>query len=145
MLYQPRWRFTALFATPALCAVLLILLAAGQAQAKPAPPKPQTPSRPDHALADQIIPGFPLSMTVEDRTSIQIRYRDYGDQFFGSDAEGVYLWALASGVVKVYGPGQVPAGNATNPYAPVSNVVTGFGTPSAPWVATTVVLVPDTD
>src|SRR5262249_37411478 len=135
-----------LLAAPGILAgllVFMVLLTHGDAAA--APPKPHGPSTPDRTLANQIIPGFPLSMTVEDRTSIQIRYRDYGDQFYGSDAEGVYLWAKVGATTKVFGPGEVPAGRPTNPYTPVSNVLTGAGTPQNPWVVTTVNLVPTTN
>jgi S-layer homology domain len=125
--------------------LMLLLVAFGQAgAASAAPPKPQGPS-PQRTLADQIVPGYPLSMTVEDNTSVQIRYRDYGDQFFGSDAEGVYLWVNVGGATTVFGPQHVPAGRTVNPYTPVSNARTGAGTPASPWIVTTVNTVPNTN
>ena len=135
-----------LLAGPILLAALALVVL-GRAHAAPPGPKtkPLPPPRPQHALASQIIPGFPLSMTVEDLGSLQIRYRDYGDQFFGSNADGVYLWVNVAGTTTVYGPGQVPAGRATTAYTPVSNDLTGAGTPGQPWVVTTVNLVPNTN
>lgn len=119
--------------------------AAQSAKTKPATTKPTAPARPARPLSDQVIPGAPLNMTVEDLGRMQIRYRDYGDQFFGGDAEGVYLWADVGGTTTVFGPGQVPAGRDTNAYIPVSNLLTGSGTPSDPWVVTTVNLAPNTN
>ena len=112
----------------------------GSKNTKPTPPPDQSSPQ-----SDKIIPGSPLNMTIEDNGRIQIRYRDYGDQFFGSDAEGFYLWTVVGGVVKVYGPGQVPAGRATNPYTPISNVLAGNGTAGNPWKVTTIVSVPSTN
>ncbi|HMA34575.1 MAG TPA: S-layer homology domain-containing protein [Chloroflexia bacterium] len=127
----------------AILALTALWLLAGERQVGAAGPKPP-PARPAHALSDQIIPGFPLSMTVEDNGRMQIRYRDLGDQFYGTDAEGPYLWVNVAGTTTVYGPGQVPAGLATNPYQPVSNQLTGAGTPANPWLVTTVNDVPNT-
>src|SRR5882672_7582688 len=51
--------------------------------------KPTPAPRQSSPLTDQIIPGAPINMTIEDLGRIQLRYRDYSNQFFGSDAEGV--------------------------------------------------------
>ncbi len=147
MSQHPRPHWIAWFATPIVLAGLLVaglLLWGSPAAAAPdkPPAKPTAAPRAAQPFADQIIPGFPLSMTVEDLTNVQIRYRDYGDQFYGRDAEGVYLWVNSGGTTKVYGPGQVPAGRATNPYTVVSNHLAGNGSPSTPWTVTTVVEVP---
>lgn len=107
--------------------------------------KPTPPPRHYSPDADQIIPGFPLSMTIEDSAQIQIRYRDYGDQFFGSDAEGVYLWVNVGSTQTVFGPGHVPAGRDTNPYTHISNTLTGNGTAGNPWKVVTVLGVPNTN
>jgi len=131
------------FVLSALAAFALLLLAgtgtSAQSADKPAP-KPQA-----RALADQTIAGYPLTITVEDTTQMDIHYRNPDEyEFYGHDAEGVYLWVNVGGQTRVYGPGQVPAGLPVNPYVPVSNVRTGAGTPSNPWVVTTVNLVPST-
>jgi hypothetical protein len=110
-----------------------------QSRGKPAPP--QKPLDPNSA---QIIYGFPLTVTVEDDTQMDIRYsnaaldQDEAQQFYGPDAEGVYIWANVSGVTTVFGPPHVPAGRDVNAYTPVSNIKTGSGSPSDPWVITTV-------
>jgi hypothetical protein len=145
----PRFNLSGLFALLLAALAALALLAAGSASvaaqsAAGKDPKPTPPVR-IAPQSDQIIPGSPISMTVEDLGRIQVRYRDYHDQFFGSDAEGVYLWVNVGGITKVYGPGQVPAGRPTNPYTPVSNVLTGAGSAGNPWKVTTVLAVPGTN
>jgi hypothetical protein len=132
-------------ATLAALALLAASGASASAQSKGSSSKPVPPAKPSSPNSDKIVPGFPLSMTMEDSTQIQLRYRDYGDQFFGSDAEGVYLWVKVGGVTKVYGPQDVPAGNLVNPYSFVSNTLVGTGSPSNPWKVTTVVTVPSTN
>jgi hypothetical protein len=112
--------------------------APGQAT-KPAAPKEQA-----SPLTNQVISGFPMTITVEDNGRMRIDYRDLGNQFYGGDAEGVYLWVNVAGTTTVFGPGHVPAGLDTIPYIPVSNNKTGSGTPSDPWVVTTVNTVPST-
>jgi hypothetical protein len=107
--------------------------------------KPTPDASVESPEADQLIVGYPLTITVKDTTQLDIRYRDPDEyQFYGRDAEGVYLWVNVGGVTRVYGPETVPAGNAVYEYTPVSNLMTGSGTPADPWVVTTVVLVPDT-
>jgi hypothetical protein len=107
--------------------------------------KPLPPVNKSSPASNQVVPGAPLNMTMEDSTQMQIRYRDYGDQFYGSDAEGVYLWVNVSGVTTVYGPGYVPAGRTPNAYTHISNTLVGTGSPSNPWIVTTVVAVPSTN
>lgn len=128
----------------------VLLLAAGstgalaQGKEKPAPQIGEAPS------ASQIIAGYPLTITVEDTTQMNIQYtnpalgQDMTAQFYGDDAEGVYLWVNVGGTTQVFGPGYVPAGNNVTPYVPVSNTKSGSGTPSDPWIVTTVNTVPGT-
>lgn len=112
--------------------------AGAQSTTKPLPEK-RAP------MVNQVILGFPLTTTVEDTTQMDIRYRDPNEnQFYGDDAEGVFLWVNVAGQTKVFGPEHVPAGNYVNPYTFVSNTKTGSGTPSNPWVVTTVVSAPGT-
>ncbi len=134
-----------------LCAGLLagsaLLLLLGSATYAQVPlDKPQPPAKAAHPQASQTIYGFPLTITVEDSGQMDIRYRDPNEnQFYGNDAEGVYLWVNVGGVTKVFGPASVPAGNQANPYTPLSNVRTGAGTPANPWLITTVNQVPGTN
>jgi hypothetical protein len=107
--------------------------------------KPTPAPRQSSPATDQIIPGAPLNMTIEDSGQIQIRYRDYGDQFYGSDAEGVYLWLNVNGTTTVYGPGPVPAGLSPNPYTHISNTLSGTGTAGDPWKVLTILAVPNTN
>jgi hypothetical protein len=137
---------------PAALALLFVtiaavaLLAAGGSSAQAQSADKPVQKRPVDPLANQVIQGFPLTITVEDSTSMDVRYRDpLETQFFGGDAEGIYLWVNVAGVTKVFGPEQVPAGNHVNPYTFVSNTKAGAGTPSNPWVVTTVVDVPGTN
>jgi hypothetical protein len=111
----------------------LLLLAAGstgalaQGKEKPAPQIGEAPS------ANQIIAGYPLTITVEDTTQMNIQYtnpaldQNMTAQFYGDDAEGVYLWVNVGGTTQVFGPGHVPAGNSVTPYVPVSNTKSGSG------------------
>lgn len=125
----------------ALAAVVLLLGLAGSASAQSTGTKPVPKSH--VPMANQVIYGFPLTTTVEDSTQMDITYRsDTENQFFGGDAEGVYLWLNNGGTVTVYGPQHVPAGRTVNPYTFVSNTKSGAGTPSNPWVVTTVVDAP---
>jgi hypothetical protein len=129
----------------------LALLAAGsanvlaQTKGKPAPPTTQS-----SPASDQVIAGYPLTITVEDSTQMKIQYtnpaldQDMTYQFYGEDAEGVYVWVNVGGTTQVFGPEHVPAGDTVNPYTPVSNTKTGSGTPSDPWIVTTVNSVPGT-
>lgn len=106
-------------------------------------PQPEQGISPEAA---QVVHGFPLTITVEDNSRMDIRYRTPGEyEFYGTDAEGIYLWVNVGGTVYVYGPGAVPAGRSTNPYTPVSNAKTGTGSPSDPWKITTVMSVPSTN
>jgi hypothetical protein len=123
------------------------LLATGTSVAAQKEPsaKPTPDARSENPLVDQLLVGYPLTITVKDTAQLDIRYRDPDEyQFYGQDAEGVYLWVNVGGTTKVYGPETVPAGNPVNEYVPVSNLKTGSGTPSDPWVVTTVLQVPDT-
>jgi len=126
-----------------LMTVILAGASAG-AQAQTQNRKPAPPSRQD-PLTAQIINGYPMTITVEDNGRMRIRYRDLGDQFYGGDAEGVYVWARTGVTTTVFGPGQVPAGNATVPYVAVSNTRTGTGSPSDPWVVATINSLPGTN
>jgi len=127
-----------------LAAALLLLgtsssAAKANAPGKPAPVK-QAP------MVAQVVHGFPLTTTVEDSTQLNITYRsDTENQFYGGDADGPFLWVKVAGTVKVFGPvTSVPAGNTVNPYTPVSNIKSGAGTPSNPYLVTSVVSVPGT-
>src|SRR5437868_89099 len=120
----------------ALAALTLLALSGASASAQPAG-KPAPPKRPFVPGANQVINGFPMTITVEDSTQVNIDYRDLGNQFFGGDAEGAFLWVAQGGVTRVFGPQSVPAGNTVNPYTFVSNVKTGTGTASNPWVVNT--------
>ncbi|MBF6612249.1 MAG: S-layer homology domain-containing protein [Chloroflexi bacterium] len=136
--------FAALLGMLAVVA-LLIASGAGAWAQSPSKAKPLPVQRPDSPNANQTINSFPLTITVEDNTRMNIRYRNPGEyQFFGQDAEGVYLWVNVGGTTTVYGPGQVPAGRPTNQYTAVSNTLSGAGTPSNPYVITTVNSVPNT-
>ncbi|MDQ6694640.1 MAG: S-layer homology domain-containing protein [Chloroflexota bacterium] len=138
------WAFGAL--------AMLTLLIAGSSRASADAVAKQGKSSPVHKgsapLTDQVLYGFPLTITVEDSTQMQIQYtnpqvdQNASQQFFGSDAEGVYLWVIVNGATQVFGPQNVPAGNGVNPYNFVSNTTTGSGSPSSPWLITTVVDVP---
>jgi hypothetical protein len=135
------------FALAALAALALLAAsgASALAQSKGGSTKPLPPVKPSSPATNQIVHGFPMTITFEDSTQMQIKYRDYGDQFFGSDAEGAYLWVKVGSVTNVYGPQSVPAGNTVNPYNFVSNTLVGTGSPSNPWKNTTVVTVPSTN
>ncbi len=124
----------------------LLLLGGSPTHAGPPLGKPQPPLKQANPLASQAIIGFPLTTTVEDSGQMDIRYRDPSEnQFFGGDAEGVYLWVNVGGITTVFGPASVPAGNNANPYTPLSNARTGSGSPADPWVVTTVNQVPGTN
>jgi hypothetical protein len=126
--------------------VLLLLLLGSSTHAQAPLDKPQPPPKAANPLTSQTIYGFPLTITVEDSGQMDIRYRDPSEnQFYGDDAEGVYLWVNVAGVTTVFGPASVPAGNNANPYTPLSNVLTGSGTPADPWRITTVNDVPGTN
>ena len=117
----------------------------GGVAAKDPAGKPLPPAKPRAPLTQQIIAGFPLTITVQDDTRMEIDYRDPTSyQFFGNNAEGAYLWVNIGGETKVFGPDSVPAGRATNTYTAVSNTFSGAGTPSNPWLVTTVNNVPGT-
>lgn len=112
--------------------------------------KQQTNPAPSRPEATQVIYGYPMTITVQDDTSMNVQYtnpalnQNVSNQFYGGTAEGVYLWVNVGGTTKVFGPAQVPAGNAVNPYTFVSNTKSGAGTPTNPFVITTVVGVPGT-
>jgi hypothetical protein len=118
---------------------------AGQVGERPTAAKPLPPVKAANPQAAQLIAGYPLTITVQDDTRMEIDYRDTGYQFFGQNAEGAYLWANVAGTTKVFGPDSVPAGNPTNTYTSVSNSMAGAGTPANPWVVTTVNDVPGTN
>lgn len=127
-----------------ICA-MAVLIGTGSAAAKNPPGKPLPPAQPRTPLTQQVIAGFPLTITVQDDTRMEIDYRDAGSyQFYGNNAEGAYLWVNIGGETKVFGPSGVPAGRATNTYTAVSNTFSGAGTPSNPWLVTTVNNVPGT-
>ncbi len=118
---------------------LAVFMGPGGAAAKNPPGKARTP------LTQQQISGFPLTITVQDDTRMEIDYRDPASyQFFDHNAEGAYLWVNIGGVTTVFGPNSVPAGRSTNTYTAVSNTFSGAGTPSNPWLVTTVNDVPGT-
>jgi hypothetical protein len=125
----------------------LALLSAGSSGAL-AQTKEDNPHGP---FADQEIPGTPLRIRVDDFTRASVFYTDpflgldNAQQFYSEDAEGVFLWLNVGGNTMVFGPPTTAAGNDVNGYTPVSNVLTGAGTPSNPWMITTVVSVPGTN
>ena len=86
----------------------------------------------------QSVTSSPLSFYVNDDTSTAMYYNGL-QQFYGQNAEGVFIWV--NGLV--YGPGYVPAGLGTYAYTPVSNSLSGTGTSANPWKVTTVVDVGD--
>jgi S-layer homology domain len=94
------------------------------------PPSPHFIASPDA----QTINGVPLNLVINDDTSTAIYYNGV-QQFYGGNAEGAYVWYGGA----VYGPGYVPAGNTVNPWTAVSNVLSGSGTRSDPWLVNTVV------
>ncbi|HUS17699.1 MAG TPA: S-layer homology domain-containing protein [Chloroflexia bacterium] len=145
MRHHKHWRVIAVTAwVGAFMAAALFLIASGPAAAQEGPKPTGKPVA--HPLAEQVIAGYPLTITVQDDTRMEIDYRDPDEyQFFGRNAEGAYLWANVGGTTQVFGPSAVPAGRTTNEYAPVSNVLTGNGSPSNPWVVTTVNTVPGTN
>lgn len=114
----------------------------GKQQTSPAPSRPES---------DQIINSYPMTITVQDDTSMNVQYtnpalnQNVSPQFFGETAEGVYLWVSIGGTTKVFGPEHVPAGQSVNPYTFISNTKIGAGTPSDPFVITTRVGVPGTN
>ena len=96
-------------------------------------------------LSSLTINGYPITITIEDSAQLDITYRGEDQhQFFGGDAEGVYLWADSAGTMKVFGPEWVQSGNGANPYEFVSNTASGIGTSANPYVVTTVLDVPGT-
>ena len=127
-----------------LLGVAVLATLVGRVEATRAAGKPPPPAR-NLPQTAQIVAGYPLTITAEDTTQFQVRYRDYGDQFYGADAEGVFLWVNLTGTTTVYGPGNVPAGGTTNAYTPISNTLTGTGTGPDPWVVTTINQVPGTN
>ncbi len=136
-----------------LAALALVVAgtASASAQSRSGGTKPVPPHRPGSPTSDQVIAGYPLTITVEDDTQMQIQYTNSAlgqnetQQFFGQDAEGTYLWVNVGGTTKVFGPAYVPAGRNVNPYNLVSNVKTGVGSPSNPFVVTTIATVPGTN
>jgi len=108
----------------------------GQEQTAP----PQTKDRQSSAnpSAAVVITGNPINITVNDNTSVDLKYNT-SSQYFGGNAEGAYLWYTNTAGVVVYGPGTVPAGNTVSDWVPISNNVSGSGTAASPFRATTVV------
>jgi uncharacterized repeat protein (TIGR02543 family) len=82
----------------------------------------------------QSVFGSPLSFYVNDDTSTAMYYNGI-QQFYGGNAEGVFIWVNGA----VYGAGYVPAGQTTNAYTWVGNSLSGSGTSGNPWKATTLV------
>lgn len=134
-----------------LASLLLIAPASSQAQQEqPEQPKggKSTEGAPVNPAAAVTINGNPLKLIINSNTSTDIRYR-FGttlkQQYYGSttegsaNAEGAYLWYTGTTGVKVYGPQSVPAGNSVNAWTEVSNNVTGNGSATTPFQATTVV------
>ncbi len=80
----------------------------------------------------QTIEGSPLRIVVNDDSSTAVYYNGVS-QYFSNFAHGIFVWDNG----QVYGPGQVPAGNAVNPWTTVSNELSGAGTATNPWVVRT--------
>lgn len=123
--------------------LVLALLVTGAANVA-AQSKDKVGPRPGEVpAAAQIINGNPMVITVRDNTQLGIQYTDpalgldMSPQFYADFADGVYMWVQNHGT-KVFGPASVPGGHTVNAYAPVSSELTGSGTPSDPWVVTTI-------
>jgi hypothetical protein len=143
MLYHHKHSGGRLLSTAAALALALSLLMTGftdvaaQSKAKIGPPPGDGPH------VTRTIDGYPMVITIADNTQLGIKYTDpalgleMSPQFYSDFADGVYMWVQNHGL-KVFGPASVPGGHTVNPYTPVSDSLTGSGTPSDPWVATTV-------
>ena len=132
-------------------AVAVVLLGAGtgsvtaHSKGKPGPPFTAPTSA-------QVIPGYPLKISVLDNTQMSIQFtnsligQSEAQQFYSDYAEAIYLWAPHDAVSapKVFGPATMPGGHSVIPYASVSNSLSGSGTFEDPWVVTTVNDVPGT-
>jgi hypothetical protein len=83
---------------------LVALIVLGGARSTAAHPiaKPLPPKQPANPTSDQVIAGFPLTITVEDDFQMSIRYRDLGEQFYGPRDEGVLLWVNIAGTKSVF-------------------------------------------
>lgn len=137
-------------AVPIVMVLALTLLGTGPmgaaAQSKDAPKVPVAPA------SAQVILGNPLTITVLDNTQVAIEFtnalvgQNHSHQFYSNYADGVFLWAAhdAISAPKVYGPTNIPGGNNVNAYEAVSNALEGSGTPTDPWIVTTVNDVPNT-
>lgn len=128
--------FPARRAFAATCAALLVLggFLSTSAAAAPVPGgagvdtgKYKQPIKPA-PMADQTIPGSPLSVTVRDSGSAALYYNGIG-QFFSDNGEGVFIWLNG----QVWGPSDVPFGPTVNAYTAVSNVLVGSGNAQSPW------------
>jgi hypothetical protein len=123
--------------------LVLALLVTGAATVAAQSSEKTGPKVGDVPNSAQIIEGNPVAITVLDNTQVGIQYTDLAlgldksPQFFSDYASGVYLWAQIHGT-KVFGPAAMPGGHTANAYTPVSNILSGSGTPSDPWVITTV-------
>src|SRR4051812_33702887 len=80
------------------------------------------------------LPSTPFQITIQPDTKMALYYNG-GQQFYGTNASGIFVWAGAS----AYGPSSIPAGNIYLPYTPVSNTLIGDGSAGSPWQITTVV------
>ena len=91
------------------------------------------------AFADQqiTIPGGPITrLLITSDLNCGVSYLgDTSPEFFGDTACGTFLSVGGD----VYGPAVVPAAPAFTPFTPVSQTLTGSGTPADPSVITTVV------
>lgn len=132
-------------------AVALALLGTGagnvtaQSKEKPAP----LPIAPNSA---QVIPGYPLTISVLDNTQMSIQYTNSlvglstAQQFYSDYADAIYVWAQhdVQSPRVVFGPATMPGGHSVTPYTSISNELTGVGTAADPWVITTINDVPGT-
>ena len=138
-------------AVPLSLALAFALLGTGIMNAA-AQSKDKGVSEPVVPVSAQVIPGSPLTISVMDNTQMSIEFsnplvaQNRVQQFYSDYGSGVYLWAPheAGGPMKVFGPEVMPGGHAANAYTPISNILTGSGTPADPWVITTVNDVPNT-
>jgi hypothetical protein len=138
--------------TTALASAVLLLTLIGadvtgtaaQSKDKPVSQGPAPTSLP------LVVEGYPIRLSVLDNTQMDIQFtnpalgQNLTHQFFDGYGEGVYLWVNAHGVPKVFGPAFTPGGHYANAYTPVSNTVSGVGTPEDPWIVSTVNDVPGT-
>jgi hypothetical protein len=145
-------RFHNVRAVPVLMALALAFLGSGLMGAAAAPKDKPNPPPIVVPSSAQVISGNPMKITVLDNTQMAIEFtnaivgQNQTQQFYGSYADGIFLWAAhdSQSSDKVFGPDTIQGGHSANAYTAVSNTLTGVGTPADPWIVTTVNDVPGT-